>query len=117
MAIDSWRWGVQVQNGGGAIRYQDRVRSAQFGDGYSQATPEGMNPTSLLINIVYTGSAANVAQVVAFLNSHKTTPFTFAPPGGVLGLYTVQKDSVNQTPISRNVRSVTATFETNYGFY
>lgn len=117
MAIDKWRWAVQVQNGGGAIQYQDRQRTAQFGDGYSQTTPEGMNPMSLIINMVYTGNAKTAAEVVAFLNAHKTTPFTFAPPGGVLGLYNVQKDSVKQSPISRNVVTVTATFETNYGFY
>lgn len=117
MAIDAWRWAVQAQNGGGTIQYQDRQRTAQFGDGYSQATPEGMNPLSLTINIVYTGSVQNAAEVIEFLNTHKTTPFTFAPPGGVLGLYNVKKDSVQRVPVSRNVVTITATFETNYGFY
>lgn len=115
--LDTWRWAVQVQNGGGAIRYQDRERTAQFGDGYAQSTPEGMNPTSLQVAVVYTGTLSNASQVRDFMNSHKTTPFKFAPPGGVLGLYNVQKDSVNMSPISSNVYTVTATFETNYGLY
>lgn len=115
--LDTWRWAVQVQNSGGAIRYQDRQRTAQFGDGYAQSTPEGMNPTSMIVTIVYTGMKEKALEVRDFLNSHKTTPFKFAPPGGVLGLYNTQKDSVQLAPISNNVYTVTATLETNYGLY
>lgn len=117
MAIDKCKWAVQVQNGGGGIQYQDRQRTAQFGDGYAQNTPEGMNPISLIIQVVYTGTTANAKEVRDFMNAHKTKPFTYAPPGGVLGLYNVQKDSVRYQPLSRNVATVTCTFETNYGFY
>lgn len=117
MAIDKWRWAVQVQNGGGAIEYQDRQRTAQFGDGFAQSTPEGMNPVSLIIQVVYTGNVKDAKEVRDFMKAHMTTPFTYAPPGGVLGLYNVQRNSVRYSPISRNVATVTATFETNYGFY
>lgn len=115
--LDKWRWPVQLQGGGGNVTYTDRIRVVQLGDGYSQAVAEGINPIIIKPNIVYTGRTEDVTAARDFLNSHKATPFAFAPPGGVLGLYTVVRDSVNYTQASLHVATVTAQLEQNFGFY
>ncbi|WCD42723.1 minor tail protein [Pectobacterium phage Ymer] len=116
MAIDQWRWPLQIQ-GNQSTQVKDRLRSVQFGDGYDAITPEGINWQHRTVPIIFMGNKKDALQVEAFLNDHKVSPFKIVPPGGVLGLYRTQKDSVSLTPSSSNVFTVSATIEQAYGFY
>lgn len=115
MAIDQWRWPVQLQ-GGGSNEYRNRVRKVQFGEGHQQITPEGIDSEYLTIPIEFIGNTATAMGVRDFLRNHVHSPFKIAPPDEQLGLYTTTIDSVRYTKISTHVGKVTATIETAYGY-
>lgn len=64
------------------------VLSAQFGDGYSQAVPNGLNNASDNWPVSFIGKAATIAPIEAFLRAHAgATSFYWTPPGGSQGLF------------------------------
>lgn len=58
-----------------------RVREAQFGDGYSQSYPEGLNSLNQTFNLQFRGTVSYIDEIVSFLRSKKgASEFTFTPP-------------------------------------
>lgn len=58
-----------------------RVNSAQFGDGYSQRSMDGLNTTPRTYNANWTGMASTDADTIeAFFAAHTVTPFLWQPP-------------------------------------
>ena len=59
-----------------------RTRVAQFGDGYSQAVPDGINNRVYAWALVWRGKSATMAPIAAFLDAHQgATSFYWTPPG------------------------------------
>lgn len=110
MAIETFSWPVQIQ-AQQQISYSQRVRSAQFGDGYEQISGDGINPETIQVPITWTGARGSAVAMRDFLRRHTAKSFIFTPPFEAKGLYRVVADSINLVPISTNVATVTATFK------
>lgn len=85
MALERFTW--QIEKGAEGDISQ-RVRSKQFGDGYSQSVSDGINNKSQSWPFSYTGKAVTIKQIIAFLDRHAgAKAFLWTPPLGELGLY------------------------------
>lgn len=110
MTIEAFAWPVQ-SGGQPAVKSQDSVRKAQFGDGYAQVSGAGLNPETLTFDYSFTGRPEKGMEIYAFLRRHKTKSFSFKPPFGELALWRVQADSLQYVVRSKTVIIITATFE------
>ncbi|UAN43834.1 phage tail protein [Serratia sp. JSRIV001] len=108
MAIDTFTWRIQGQPEGS---YAQRVRTAQFGDGYKQVAGNGLNIETQTWPLSFTGQKAQMLPLLEFARSHTTKSFFWTPPYGVKGLYRVVADSIKATPVGGSVMTVSATFE------
>jgi phage-related protein len=64
-----------------------RVNTAQFGDGYSQRSGDGLNASPRLFTAAWAALRSTEADIYeAFFDAHKSTPFLWTPP-----LETVQR--------------------------
>lgn len=75
---DTFTWTPTVAQYAGTAT--QRVRKAQFGDGYSQTVPDGINSTVLSYTLQFVGSAATIGAILAFLDAHVGVGFYWAPP-------------------------------------
>jgi phage-related protein len=58
-----------------------RVNAAQFGDGYSQRSEDGLNAAPRSYQAVWSTLLSTDADMIqAFLEAHKATPFLWTPP-------------------------------------
>ena len=110
MAIETFTWPVQIQ-AQQQISYAQRIKSAQFGEGYEQVSGDGINPETIQVPITWTGKKSEAVAMRDFLRRHVVKSFIFTPPFEQLGLYRVTADSINLVPVSANVATVTATFK------
>jgi len=65
-----------------AADFQQRTRSAKFGDGYAQEAGDGLNSETQDWPLTFTGSKARIVEILNFLRARKgyqsfywTTPF------------------------------------------
>jgi len=59
-----------------------RVLMAQFGDGYEQRIPDGINTQKQIWGLIFTDSATNIMAIDAFLQlKNGSTNFTWTPQG------------------------------------
>lgn len=66
----------------------DRVRTAQFGDGYSQAVGDGINTRVGTWPLMFSGSKARIMEIKAFLDRHGGhKSFQWTPPLGEPSLF------------------------------
>lgn len=87
-----------------------RVRTAQFGDGYSQSVGDGINNKTQSWPLTFTGSKAKMQAIVDFLDERAGwQAFFWTPPLGVQGYYTCT--SYSPSPVGGPVYTVTATFQ------
>lgn len=104
---DTFTWSVD-ENTEGDVTF--RLRTAQFGDGYSQVVADGLNAKieqwSVVISDLY---ADEMAPITAFLDSHVGESFYWTPPDGTQGLYRCTQ--YKKTPKAANLRTITATFQ------
>lgn len=106
---DLFNWSHQAEPGG-TITF--KVRKAQFGDGYSQAVPDGINNKSDSWPLTFFGTGADVQPIVAFLDAHAgASSFLWTPPmpNGVQGLYRCNQYQL--TPFGDDWYTLQATFE------
>lgn len=84
-----------------------RVLTAQFGDGYSQRVPDGLNNLVREWDLSFNSRALQQSsQILAFfVNKQGSTAFLWTPPGDTQQ-YTVicdQWDETYESPISRTI--------------
>lgn len=107
MALDKFKWCVQVQNGGGQMTTTNNDRAVSFGNGYQQVGSSGFNTERREFEITYAGS--KYAEVLAFLRSHRLVPFAFQPPGDTIGIFILKSDTLTTNPITGNLLEVKCT--------
>ncbi|WP_318387715.1 phage tail protein [Enterobacter sp.] len=115
MAVETYKWPVQL--GGGAIEYDQTIRTAQFGDGYEQVAENGINSTAIQVPMKYTGKDDEVNEIRAFLLAHTIKAFIITPPGEEKGLYRVVANSVRKNQISGNIAELVFTIKRAYGAF
>lgn len=73
---------------GAAADYQPRVRTAQFGDGYSQRVLEGINPTNMEWDLRFVArSDAETDGILTFLAARAgVEAFDWTPPAESLSI-------------------------------
>ncbi len=105
---DTFTW-KPTSTGGGTIK--DVVHRVQFGDGYRQVAPDGINPRSRNYQLTFTGSKATIDQIVAFLDAHVGRSFLWQSPRGLL----LFECTAQGEPFPNGLtHSVTATFEQTF---
>jgi phage-related protein len=58
-----------------------RVNKAQFGDGYSQRSGDGLNASPRMFTASWSSLKSTEADIYeAFFDAHKVTPFLWTPP-------------------------------------
>ncbi|GGA05548.1 phage tail protein [Dyella caseinilytica] len=83
--VDTFRWQQQTDDTGTETA---RTRSAQFGDGYKQVVPDGINNLVQSWPLTFSGPRDMIFQIRDFLRAHKgASSFYWTPPGDVQGLY------------------------------
>lgn len=106
MAIERFTWPTQT---GDAPEITYRVRSSQFGDGYTQKAGDGPNNKQQSYPITFTGSKVKVREIMAFLDRHAgAKAFLWTTPLGDLGLYTCENPV--PTPLGGGTFKITGTF-------
>lgn len=86
------------------------TRAVQFGDGYSQAVGEGINTQAQSWPLTFSGKAAYIAPIKAFLEArggHES--FLWTPPLGTAGYYRCTGFRLRDRGADRYV--LTATFQ------
>ncbi|ATW61817.1 minor tail protein [Escherichia phage DTL] len=108
MAIDTFNYCTQVQNGGGSFTNASNVRSVSFGNGYKQIGSGGYNTNVRTYNMTYTNT--NWKEVLDFCFTHIITPFAWTTPQGEIKLFVVSQDSISVTPVSKVIQTVSMQF-------
>jgi len=106
---DTFTWD-HVSEPTGAITFA--VLTAQFGDGYSQAMPDGLNNKSGSWPLTFFGQTADMKPIMDFLDSHQgATSFFWTPPlpGATQGLY--RCPGYQPLPYGDDWYQITATFQ------
>ncbi|CAI2006519.1 phage tail protein [Serratia fonticola] len=108
MALETFTWHTQGQPEGS---YNQRVRTAQFGDSYKQVAGDGLHIENQSWSLSFTGQKGEMIPLLDFARSHTTKSFIWTPPYGVKGLYRVVADSIRAIPVGGTVMAVSVTFE------
>jgi phage-related protein len=107
---DTFKW-LPIGQPAGQVSF--RVRSAQFGDGYSQEVADGINNKVQSWPLQFTGSKAEMQALTDFLDAHGGyRAFYWTPPLGVQGLY--KSSSYSPQPQGGPVYIVSATLEQHF---
>lgn len=93
-------------------RVTARVNRAQFGDGYSQAVPDGINHTTQEWPLTFAGHEADMQALVDFLAAHVGRSFQWKPLLGPIALW--QCDSWQPKDEGGGWFTVTATFQQTF---
>lgn len=90
-----------------------RIKKAQFGDGYSQEAPDGINNRSRSWPLQFFGTRAEVEPIIDFLDRHQgASAFQWTAPFGGPGTFKVA--SFTTTPQGGGTWIVAATFEEHF---
>lgn len=85
-----------------------RVRTAQYGDGYSQSVVDGINAKVQTWSLTFNSLDARIALIAAFLDAHIGISFYWTPPAGVQGYY--QCNGYQKTPHGSGTSSLMGQF-------
>ncbi|MBW3514979.1 phage tail protein [Shewanella sp. NKUCC01_JLK] len=89
---------------------QYRTRTAQFGDGYSQAVGDGINSKVQSWPLTFTKNKATAEAITEFFDDHQGfKAFAWTPPLGTASLWKVTQKT--NTPLGGGMYRITATFE------
>ncbi len=88
-----WRFDM-----GAAADIQHRVNKTQFGDGYAQRAPDGINNKALNWSGIKTGDfETTINPIIQFLDDHRgVTPFLWTDPHGNTKKYTCEDYTATQ---------------------
>lgn len=107
MATETFTWDRQA-GASGKIKY--RVRTAQFGDGYSQSVADGLNNEVQTWPLTFEGTIEYVTPIRDFFRRHKgSKSFYWTPPGESAPLL-FRAEEVTFTSIGGGVYSMAAEF-------
>jgi phage-related protein len=88
------------------------VRTAQFGDGYSQCVPDGINNKFDTYPLTFSGDGTKIAAIKAFLDATAgCQSFNWTPPLRSIGLFrcdtpTIQPHGANSYTLTVNFTEV-----------
>jgi phage-related protein len=88
-----------------------RTREVQFGDGYVQEAPDGINTHLQQWPLTWTGRVGSAVDPVAirdWIVAHVGQRFLWTPPRGEQGYYACK--AYNLVPVGGDVYQLTATF-------
>ncbi|UOX39708.1 putative minor tail protein [Escherichia phage vB_EcoS_SCS31] len=108
MAIDTFNYCTQIQNGGGSFSNTNNVRIVSFGNGFEQRGTGGYNTSVRTYSMTYTNK--DWRDVMDFCLNHIITPFFWTTPQGDTSMFVIQQDSISVTPISSEVQNVNMQF-------
>jgi phage-related protein len=106
---DKFTWRVTTDASGQGDFTVDR---AQFGDGYSQEAPRGLNSEVQKWTVAVEGYAPKVQPIIDFIRAHVGVAFNWTPPLGVEGLYKCKRWTAND--VGGNYVKLTLEFEQGY---
>jgi phage-related protein len=107
MSYETFTWAPRISLQGTVTL---RVRSAQFGDGYSQDAADGINSSVRSYPLTFIGYKEKIDAIEGFFERHGGWKrFSWTPPHGKEGLYKVKA----YTPGAEGggVYTISATFE------
>lgn len=110
---ETFTWQVTAESPSAAVTFS--VRTAKFGDGYEQASPDGINNKISEWSVTYVGHRIldGLADIESFLDRHAgATSFLWTPPNGTEGLFRCAK--YNLTDLTEGWQSIEATFTQSY---
>ena len=111
MAIETFTW---IPDGETEGNITQRVRTAQFGDGYAQVVADGLNVEQQSWPVTFGGTEDEVQPIRNFLRRHKgSKAFLWAPPLGELGMY-INTGGYQVGAKGAGIYTVSTTFETAY---
>lgn len=87
---DTFTWRATIDTSGEG---QLTTSRAQFGDGYAQEIPLGLNNDVQKIKVNVEGYESEMQPVIDFIRSHVGQSFFWKPPLGVVGYYKCNKYS------------------------
>lgn len=88
------------------------MRTAQFGDGYAQEAPQGINPVTESWPLSFEGYTSEVQPVKDFITAHIGKSFYWTPPLGVQGYYKCK--SYSTIPLGGDVVQFNPTLYQSY---
>jgi len=107
MAIQTFKWRSAY---GTNPSYKADIRSFEFGDGYQQVSPKGLNPVRQEVTVVLPGlTKEGRKEVLAFLAANAGKPFLYAHDGDEPKKYMC--DEWNERKHGPNVYEINATFK------
>lgn len=74
---DTFTWRAEIASSGSG---EFPMRSSNFGDGYTQDSPTGLNNEKQKWNVSVSGYSANVGPVLDFIRAHKGIAFFWKAP-------------------------------------
>jgi phage-related protein len=99
---------------GATLTAQPRVRTATFGDGYSQRVADGINTRPRIWSLTFTRATSDIDAIDAFLVARNgVESFDWTPPKGAAGKWICK--SWSQNVIANTAQSITANFEEVFG--
>jgi phage-related protein len=99
--LDVFAPSTNPSNDGTQRATKRRVNAAQFGDGYSQRSGDGLNVSPRTISAQWSMlDQAEAENYEAFFDAHAATPFLWAPPGETLQRkWTAGDSTVGYVPV------------------
>lgn len=114
--MDEFSW---IPSWGSPVDETPRLRKVQFGDGYKQLSPNGINHIELSYDLTFGKRTEAEAQDIGeFLREHGGTDgFLFRYPMLGFGKFVVRCEKWTSTPNGHNDFSIKASFERDYNTY
>lgn len=107
MAISEFTHCADAQASGS---FEFRLRTAQFGDGYTQTAGDGINNKKQNWPLTFTKVKSEADEIIRFFDEHEGhKAFAWKPPLSGLKLFTVPSYSCQ--PLGAGIYRITATFE------
>ena len=110
MATEIFTWAPKIESSG-TVKF--RVLKAQFGDGYAQTAPDGINNRSGSWPLSFTGAVAKIGEIAAFLDRHAgSRSFFWTPPLGLQGRF--KAGEYQPVDHGGGIYTITVTFEESF---